>query len=111
MTISQIKQLINKQAAINKVAVEDYEMEACEIIVYNAILDYCIINHFSIGHYKPVDLKYDYSNCADEKWQIIARLFADFLSEEKVLEVDDTVIELFNYYFDKFWVPVNDKLK
>ena len=105
MTISQIKELINKQAAINKIAVEDYEIESCEIIVYDAILDYCCINQISVGYYKPDDLKYDHANYTDEKWLIIARLFADFLSEEKVLEVDDTIIELLNYYFDKFWAP------
>ena len=66
---------------------------------------YCCINQFSVGYYKPADLKYDHTNYTDEKWLIIARLFADFLSEEKVLEVDDTVIELLNYYFDKFWTP------
>lgn len=105
MTICQIKQLINKQAAINKEAVEHYEMEACEIIVYNSILDYCLINQFSIGHYNPTDLKYDQSNYTEEKWLIIARLFADYLSEDKLLEVDETVIELLKYYYDIFWVP------
>ena len=41
----------------------------------------------------------------EEKWLIIARLFADYLSEDKLLEVDETVIELLKYYYDIFWVP------
>jgi hypothetical protein len=103
MTISQIKQLINKQAAISKEATEDYEVEACEIIVYDAILDYCMQNQFSVGPYKPHDLKYDPANYKEEQWLIITRLFADFLSEENKWEVDDTVLELLNYYYDRFW--------
>ena len=49
MTFSTIIELIDKQATIHKKAQESYEIEACEIIVYDAILDFCITNQFSIA--------------------------------------------------------------
>jgi hypothetical protein len=37
-----------------------------------------------------------------KKMQIIAQLYADILSEELKLQVDPSVIELMEYYHDKF---------
>jgi hypothetical protein len=103
MTCSAVKQLIDKQADIHKRALENYEMEACEIIVYDAILDYCVYNQFSIGNFKPSDLVNKQDRSTEEDWMIITRLYADMLSEENKLSVDPSVIELLNYYHDKFW--------
>ena len=103
MTFSASKELIDKQAAIHKKAQEIYEIEACEILVYDAILDYCIANQFSIGYYTPADLIYDQAGNKDEKWMIITELYADILSEENKFLVEPSVIELLNYYHDKFW--------
>jgi hypothetical protein len=108
MTISSIKLLIDKQAAIFKEAEEYYEEEICEIIVFDVILDYCIENKFTIGHYTIADLIYDQENYQDEKWMIITKLYADMLSEENKLAVDSMVIELLNYYQDKFWGSENN---
>ncbi len=103
MSYSAVKELIDKQADNHKRAQENYELEACEIIVYEAILDYCIINQFSIGHYKPAELVYNPTCYKDEKWMIITELYADMLTEENKFPVDPSVIELLNYYHDKFW--------
>ena len=103
MTFSTIIELIDKQAAIHKKAQENYEIEACELIVYDAILDFCIANQFSIGHYTPAGLVVDQASNKDEKWMIITELYADMLSEENKFLVDPSVIELLNYYHDKFW--------
>ena len=103
MTCSAVKKLIDKQADIHKRAKENYEIEACEIIVYDAILDYCIGNQFSIGHYDPAELVYNSACNKDEKWMIITELYADMLSEENKFPVDPSVSDLLNYYHDKFW--------
>lgn len=100
MTVKQIKQIIRKQAAINKVATEYYENEACEIIVYDAINDYCIEHQFRVWHF----IEIDNNEYKDEPWRRIARLYADILAEEGNFITDHTVVEILNYYHDKFWV-------
>lgn len=103
MNIHTIKLLINTQAAIHKSGQENYELEACEVIVYNSILDFCIANHLSINEYKPADLVYNAQNYSDEKWRIIAQLYADILSEENKIKIHPSIIELLDYYHNKFW--------
>lgn len=99
MNINDIVLIINTQSKIQQTVIEIYEQEVCEVIVYDAILDYWKLNHANSDVLK----KYFNEN-EDEHWQSINRLFVDFINNNTDENLEPEILYLLNYYFQKFYL-------
>ena len=102
MEIDDIKRVIAAQSAIQKNIFENkdneaYEIEACEIISYLAILDF-----WKFKYPSSITLqKYQANN--EEGWECINKLFNHYVSENSIEDVEPEIMHLIAYFYEMFY--------
>lgn len=99
--IEAIKE-IERQAKICAKEKENYQKEICEIISFDIIHDYWL-NRFP----NSVSLHKYITNEMDENWEIINRIFIDWVNEIIDLNIEMDVYLLIEFYYLKFYATIS----
>lgn len=99
MTIQDVLNEINRQSILQATAAEVYEEEACEVLVFD-----CILEYYRATHPDSAVLKQYRKGNVDEEWMLISELFTHYVSDQLPSSIEKDIVFLLEEFYQRFYL-------